>query len=215
ATLVAMPADRIHLVRHGEVLNPDHVVYAALPGYGLSDQGTSQAAAAANRLAHAPVTRIVCSPLERARQTAAPIAAGRDVPVVLDDRMTEWALAERWSGERWDDLPSQRPGELEAYLEHPEDLAFTEEPLEMLARRTAAAVTAHAALTDGGDLVVISHQDPIEAARRRLTGRGFDRFHEGKPDHATIVTLEPDDETFVEKGVWTPDQGAPFPPLPS
>lgn len=66
---------RIHLVRHGEVHNPDKVLYGRLPGFRLSSRGQAQAEAAARFLQPRPIDAVFCSPLLRARQTAARIAA--------------------------------------------------------------------------------------------------------------------------------------------
>jgi broad specificity phosphatase PhoE len=197
----------LYLVRHGEVANPDHLVYAALPGFTLSDLGTRQAEAAAAYLADRPVALVLSSPLERAVATAAPIAAVHGLPVETDDRLAEWGLGDRWAGNRWESLPEVFPGELEAYLAEPSVLDFAPESLADLATRVAAAVTEAWKRThpigDGpevGDIVVVSHQDPIEAARRRLTGRPAPDFHTGKPGHAAVVALVP--RPGPESGVW-------------
>ncbi|BDZ45909.1 histidine phosphatase family protein [Naasia aerilata] len=71
-----MTATRLHLVRHGEVANPGKVLYGRLPGFGLSDRGREMAARASEALAELgrPVSRILSSPLERAVESAEPIA---------------------------------------------------------------------------------------------------------------------------------------------
>ncbi|MDQ2796791.1 MAG: histidine phosphatase family protein, partial [Actinomycetota bacterium] len=75
----------LHLMRHGEVFNPAGVLYGRLPGYVLSDLGQEMAQAVADYLAGHDVTFVVASPLERAQQTAAPIAAAHDLPVHSDE----------------------------------------------------------------------------------------------------------------------------------
>ena len=72
---------RLLLVRHGEVLNPDHVVYADLPGFGLSNRGRAQAEETAEHLATSGAAVVVSSPLLRAVQTAGPIADRLGVPI--------------------------------------------------------------------------------------------------------------------------------------
>ena len=64
----------VHLVRHGEVHNPEGILYGRLPGYGLSDTGREHARRAAERLAGADVTALLVSPMQRAQETAVPIA---------------------------------------------------------------------------------------------------------------------------------------------
>ena len=67
-------AARVHLVRHGEVHNPDHLVYASLPGFTLSERGEAQARAVARYLGRQPIVGVWSSPLERALRTAEPLA---------------------------------------------------------------------------------------------------------------------------------------------
>ena len=86
-----MPADRLHLVRHGEVDNPRRVLYGRLPGYGLSPAGREMAQQAADyvrRLAR-PVTGLVCSPLQRTRESAEPFTAAFGLEPVVDERVIE------------------------------------------------------------------------------------------------------------------------------
>ena len=207
----------LHLVRHGEVENPNHVVYADLDGFGLSARGVAQADTAAGYLASAPVAIVVASPLQRARETAEAIfTAHRNARFEVDERLTEWKLGSRWAGTVWEDLPDRFPGELEAYLANPDDLPFAPESLDDAARRVAAAAEAAFASLPDGDVVVVSHQDPVQAGRLHLTGRSFDNFHERKPGHAAVITLA--QRTAPEAGWhrtdwWEPEQGPAFPPV--
>ena len=102
-------ASRVHLVRHGEVTNPGHVVYAALPGFGLSEAGVAEARAVARYLRTAPIVAVWSSPLERALATASPIAAAHDLPIRVEAEIVEWKMADDWAGIGWDDLPTERP----------------------------------------------------------------------------------------------------------
>ena len=65
----------VHVMRHGEVHNPEQILYGRLPDYHLSERGRAQAQAVADWLAHRDITHVVAAPLERAQETAAPIAA--------------------------------------------------------------------------------------------------------------------------------------------
>lgn len=82
---------RIHLVRHGEVYNPQGILYGRMPGYGLSDRGVEMAHRVAEALpAKDPHIRgLVASPLQRAQETIAPLAEQLGLPVVTDDRVLE------------------------------------------------------------------------------------------------------------------------------
>jgi broad specificity phosphatase PhoE len=79
----------VHLLRHGEVHNPDHVLYGRLPGYHLSANGRMMAAAAADYFDGRPVAAIFASPLERAQETAQPVAERLGLPIITDDRLIE------------------------------------------------------------------------------------------------------------------------------
>jgi len=79
----------VHLLRHGEVHNPEGVLYGQLPGYHLSDDGRVMAEAAAKWLAERDVTVLCSSPMERAQETAEPIAAALGLPVGIDERLIE------------------------------------------------------------------------------------------------------------------------------
>ena len=83
------PITTVHLLRHGEVFNPDGVLYGRLPGYHLSELGAEMAEGAAEALKHRPITQVWSSPMERAQQTAAPLADELGLDVVLDDRLLE------------------------------------------------------------------------------------------------------------------------------
>ena len=79
----------VHLLRHGEVHNPDGILYGRLPGFRLSESGRDQADIVAKSLAGADLDRRLASPLQRAQETAAPIAAAHGLDIVTDDRLIE------------------------------------------------------------------------------------------------------------------------------
>ena len=200
-----------YLVRHGEVHNPDGIVYADLDGFALSELGRTQAALAARRLPQG--STVVASPLGRALETAEIIAAKTGSVVTIDDDLTEWRLGRRWAGRVWDSLDEEFPGELSAYLEHPTELPFSPESLDEVAARTAGAVRRHRKATDG-PLVAVFHQDPIQAARLALTGAPLSDLQLDKPGHAAVITLETRPSgPWIERELWAPDQGVLFPPI--
>ncbi len=204
----------VFLVRHGEVENPDRVVYSDMPGFGLSSRGREEAAAAAEYLAGQSVAAIYASPLERAQETAAFISERCGVPVTTRDDLTEWLAARRWKGVTWEDLPTAFPGELEAYLEHPADLPFAEESIAELGARIVSAVYEVTAAHTGENVVVVSHQDPIQAGRLVLRGLPLAGLHLNRPGHCDVLTLETGDP-WLEVGHWVPDiEGHPPPEWP-
>ena len=195
----------VHLVRHGEVHNPKHVVYADLPGYRLSERGGLQAKEAGRYLASSPIVSVWSSPLERAIETAHLIAARHRLSVRIDEELTEWRLSGRWAGIQWEALPTRMPGELEAYLEHPWDLHFTPETLEALAERIAGVAARLDASHPHGEVVIVGHQDPIHAARLRLTGTDARLQQKDKPDHAEVISLRPG-TPWKEASIWKPEE---------
>ncbi|MGH3854309.1 MAG: histidine phosphatase family protein, partial [Pseudonocardiaceae bacterium] len=79
----------VHLLRHGEVHNPDGVLYGRLPGFRLSEVGMRQAERVAAHLSDHDVVHVVASPMLRARQTATPIAKTHGLDLVTDDELIE------------------------------------------------------------------------------------------------------------------------------
>ena len=76
-------------MRHGEVHNPDKILYGRLPDYHLSERGRAQAQAVADWLAARDIVYVVASPLERAQETAEPIATRLGLPIDTDDDLIE------------------------------------------------------------------------------------------------------------------------------
>ena len=99
-----MPANLIHLVRHGEVYNPDGILYGRLPGFHLSELGQRMAAAAADELAGHPITALYASPLQRAQESAAPWGERFGLEIVTDDRLIE--PTNRFEGEKFEFGPA-------------------------------------------------------------------------------------------------------------
>jgi broad specificity phosphatase PhoE len=159
----------VHLLRHGEVSNPGGVLYGRMPGFHLSPQGEHMAKAAAAFLAGRDITLVLSSPLERARETAAPVAAQFGVEVRVDERLTEaW---NEFEGERFDvGFPALRRPANWPRLVNPLRPSWGEPYAEVAARMRA--VTADAARQiRGHEAVCVSHQLPIWVARRSAEGR--------------------------------------------
>ncbi len=179
----------VHLVRHGEVENPDELVYADLAGFGLSEVGRRQATWASTHLSAHPIGAVYASPLDRARETALVVAFPHGLQPLVLPEVTEWALMSRWAGLPWADLPIHFPGELAAYLNDPLNLDFAPESVTELAHRIGRAVDALADRHPEQEVVVVSHQDPIQAARLQLTGQDLGRLHHDKPRHCEVISL--------------------------
>lgn len=190
---------RVHLVRHGEVHNPDNVVYGLLPGFELSAEGEQQAKSAAGHLSERPIAAIYSSPLERAQSTAKFISDATGAGISLRDELIEWRLGEHWEGLSWAEIPRSRPEEWDAYMHRPDEMEFLEEPLELLAKRMAGAVREISFAHVDQETVVVSHADPIKAAVLALTGSPLGEIHETSLPTGSIVTMEFESGRVVER----------------
>ena len=161
----------VHLLRHGEVLNPTRVLYGRLPGFRLSADGEAMAEQAAAWFAGADVRHLVSSPLERAQQTARPLAETLGLPVRIDDRLIEAGNA--FQGLR----VGVGDGVLRAprhwwKLRNPFRPSWGEPYVEIAARRLAAVEAARDAAR-GHEAVLVSHQLPIWTLRLHVEGRRY------------------------------------------
>jgi len=161
-----VPADLVHLVRHGEVENPRHVLYGRLPGYGLSERGRRMAAMAAGSFAGRPVVALVASPLQRTRESAAPWAALFGLEPRLDERVIEgW---NRFEGVRVRAAIRRNPLLLWR-MRNPRKPSWGE-PFAQMRDRMLAAMRDAADGVEGGEVVIVSHQAPIETVARGVAG---------------------------------------------
>jgi len=159
----------VHLVRHGEVENPAGVLYGRIPGFHLSEAGRMMAKAAADFLAGRDITVLQSSPLERALETAEPIAAELGLALQVDDRLIE----------PWNHFEGMRFGVGDGALRQPKHWIKLRnpfrpswgEPYAEVAARVLAAAADEAQAADGHEAVCVSHQLPIWVARRSVEGR--------------------------------------------
>jgi broad specificity phosphatase PhoE len=159
----------VHLVRHGEVDNPAHVLYGRLPGYHLSEAGLLMAKAAADFLAGRDIAVLRSSPLERALQTAEPVAAEFGLDVVVDERLIE----------PWNYFEGMRFGVGDGALRRPQHWLQLRnpvrpswgEPYSDIAARMLAATDDAARAARGHEAVCVSHQLPIWMVRRSVERR--------------------------------------------
>jgi broad specificity phosphatase PhoE len=159
----------VHLVRHGEVANPDGVLYGRIPGFHLSEEGVLQAKAAAAFLAGRDVALLLSSPLERALETAAPLAAQFGLEVRMDERLIEpW---NHFEGTRFDVGPAalRRPGSW-PHLTNPFRPSWGE-PYESIADRMRSVMADAVREAQGRQAVCVSHQLAIWVARRSAENR--------------------------------------------
>ncbi|MDO9590923.1 MAG: histidine phosphatase family protein [Microcella sp.] len=161
-----MPADFVHLVRHGEVHNPDRVLYGRLPEFRLSDLGQRMAAASVTLLAGHPVTALYASPLQRAQESAAPWADGFGLTIRTDERLIE--PTNRFEGKRMNGRTLADPRHW-PLLVNPRRPSWGE-PFADIAARMLSVMTEARESVDAGEVVMVSHQLPIWMAHRAIGG---------------------------------------------
>lgn len=154
----------VHVLRHGEVFNPNKILYGRLPDFHLSELGKQMAKADAQALADRDVTYIVASPLERAQETAEPIAAQFGLEIATDTRLIE--SSNYFEGKK------VSPGD--GSFRNPRNWWVLRDPITpswgeaylVIAQRMFAAVQAARVAAEGHEAVCVSHQLPIWTLRR-------------------------------------------------
>jgi broad specificity phosphatase PhoE len=174
----------VHLVRHGEVDNPAGLLYGRLPDYHLSDLGREMAERVAEHFGERDVVHLRSSPLERAQETAAPIAEALGLPIVIDSRVIE--AVNYFEGLRLSFAGALRHPKNWLYFRNPFKPSWGEAYTEVLARtRLAMRDAAEAAL--GHQAVIVSHQLPIWIARINAEGRRM--FHDPRKRKCTLASV--------------------------
>ncbi|MGV8845003.1 histidine phosphatase family protein [Tessaracoccus sp.] len=177
----------VHVMRHGQVHNPDGVLYGRLDGFGLSDLGHEMAGVLAERWADVPLTHLRCSPLQRARETMAPTAAlFPHLDVVIDERVIEAenVFEGKVFGARNEAL--RDPAMLRHVL-NPLRPSWGEPYVTIAARMRAALADAAEAAGEGGQALVVSHQLPIWIARCDAEGQRF--AHDPRRRECTLASV--------------------------
>ncbi|MGO8767699.1 MAG: histidine phosphatase family protein [Mycobacterium sp.] len=176
---------RVHVVRHGEVHNPSGILYGRLPGFRLSDTGRAQAVAVADALADREIVAVVASPLQRAQETAGPIAAEHGLAVDTDPDLIE--SANFFEGRRvgpgdgaW------RDPRFWWRLRDPFTPSWGEPYADIAARMTSAVDKARVRGA-GQEVVCVSHQLPVWTLRLHLTGRRL--WHDPRRRECSLASV--------------------------
>lgn len=177
-------------IRHGEVHNPDGVIYAGLDGYGLSDLGRTQAEDVARALRGGPIAALYSSPLDRALQTARPLADALGIEVRQDERLYEWKHWQQWAGLTWDELRTRGREAWEAYTTDPGSVT-SGESLAQLADRVESWMS-DVRRDHDGLVVAVTHLEPLRAILLRLLGRPATDLFDVQIGLGNAVVLAPD-----------------------
>ncbi len=175
----------VHLLRHGEVYNPEGVLYGRRDGFRLSELGVRMAERVAEVVGRRDVVQVRCSPLERAQETAAPLARARGVEIVTDERIIE--STNIFEGKRFGvgDGALRKPSAWR-HLWNPWKPSWGEPYKEIVARMMAAVHESREAAA-GHEAVLVSHQLPIWTTRLHVENRSF--LHDPRKRQCTLCSL--------------------------
>ena len=196
--LSVMPATRIHLVRHGEVHNPDGVIYGRLPNFGLSQLGHQMAEASADQIrsSGAKVSRLLVSPLQRTLESAKPIAERYNVPIEVEDEIIEP-----------DNIFEGHSVSLKTIVRNPRFLLRLHnpfrpswgEPFIQIQQRMLAAMERAWSETASGEVVMVSHQLPIWMVHRYSQGQRLSHDpRQRRCDLSSITSFEFNNGSLLE-----------------
>ena len=184
-------------IRHGLVENPENVIYARLPGFGLSTEGRDAAESTAERLSGREVVAVFASPLQRAIETAEILARPHGLVVRADERLIEWSFWSRWQGKPWLTVRGEAPEVFATYAEDPASLC-PEDPLGSVGVRMLGWAEEIAAGFARGTVLGVSHEAPLVAGLLVGSGSDLSRFSAISVPHLGVVRLSPRPAAIVE-----------------
>ena len=175
----------VHLLRHGEVHNPHGILYGRRPGYHLSDLGRQMAAKVAETVKDREITHLRVSPLERAQETAQPLADARGLEIVTDERVIESSNVFEGKSFGPADNALRRPKNW-IHLWNPVRPSWGE-PYKQVAGRMMAAVEDARDAARGHEAMIVSHQLPIWVTRLHVEKKSF--VHNPRNRQCTLCSL--------------------------
>ena len=178
-------AQTIHFVRHGEVHNPEKILYCLQPGWRLSDRGNEMAAVIGDWSTKLDLGAIHSSPLQRAQETVAPIIAKHKLSLTTDKNLIE--ASNVFEGKKFE-LGS-------GVLRHPSSWRYLYnpwkpswgEPYDQLISRMLKGLFAARDAADGKDAICVSHQLPIWILRSAVEGRRL--LHDPRKRECTLASV--------------------------
>lgn len=178
----------VHLVRHGEVENPKKILYGRQPGWGLSARGKEMAQTIAHWSTKLELGALHASPLQRAQETAAPIAALHKIKITTDEKLIEASNIFEGKPFGVGDGVLRYPSQWR-YLLNPWKPSWGEPYVDQINRMLAALFQAEAAAKKAGakDAICISHQLPIWIVRSAIEGRRL--IHDPRKRECSLASL--------------------------
>ena len=186
----------VHVIRHGEVENPEKILYGRQPGWRLSQRGQEMAQVIADWSKSIDLGALHASPLQRAQETAAPIARAHSLDITTDEKLIE--AANIFEGQKFElgSCVLKHPSSWK-YLVNPWKPSWGEPYEEQISRMLAAVFQARAA-AQGKDAIVVSHQLPIWILRSAIEGRRL--IHDPRKRQCTLASVTSiyfDDEAMI------------------
>lgn len=200
-----MARTTIHLMRHGEVYNPEGVLYGRMPDFHLSELGNSMAERVAQTLADSghDIAAVITSPLERAQESGAPTAAAFGLQPGIDARLIE-------ADNKFEGVPVNRdrsvllsPQYWPLYI-NPFRPSWGE-PYTQIVERMSAVVRDTIPQVEGREALLVSHQLPVWSFRRFLEMRP--QVHDPRRRQcalASLTSLTFEGRTLVGLSYWEP-----------
>lgn len=200
-----MTRTTVHLVRHGEVYNPKKVLYGRMPGYHLSSRGRSMAAVTSQFFEVRDVTYLAASPLERAQETAEPIAEVTGCEVHTRTDIIE--AGNTFEGLRTKGCRSQLLNPIRwRHMTNPLEPSWGES-YEAIRARMCDAVDSARAEAEGHEAVLVSHQLPIVMVQRTVLGKRLAHAPwDRECDLASVTSLVYRDRDIVDIFYSSPAQ---------
>ena len=194
--MIAPMTSTVHVIRHGEVENPENILYGRQPGWRLSKRGQEMAEVIGDWSKSLDLGALHVSPLQRAQETAAPISRAHSIPITTDEKLIE--AANIFEGKKFE-LGSgvlRHPAAWK-HLYNPWKPSWGEPYEEQISRMLAAIFDAKKA-ANGKDAIVVSHQLPIWILRSAIEGRRL--LHDPRKRECTLASVTSvhfDDEGMI------------------
>ena len=209
--MLSAMSSTVHLARHGEVENPQKILYGRQPGWRLSTRGQKMAEALGEWSKSIDLGALHVSPLQRAQETAAPIARAHGIEITTDERLIE--AGNIFEGKSFE------PGS--GILKHPTAWRHLYNPWkpswgepydEQINRMFAGIFAAHKA-ANGKDAIIVSHQLPIWITRSAIESRSM--LHDPRKRECTLASVTSihfDDEGVISGLSYSEPAGHLLPP---